>query len=156
MSDREKGDFALTAGSSSGLIDNMNNQLSIFVKKLRVRKLGRKNILPVRPWGGRFGRLYGFSGGGLPSQLDTQRVHARTGITSANAKARFAERYATPPFVVWMQVLIEGWCGKDVAYAVTRKKERGLSGGSFLLREPSDFNAHYDVANGTSVSAGPA
>ena len=52
MSDREKVDFALTAGSSSGLIDNMNNQLSIFVKKLRVRELGLDKSYQSAPGAG--------------------------------------------------------------------------------------------------------
>ena len=156
VSDREKRDFALTAGSSFGLIYNMNNERSIFVKKLEDRKLNRRNTVLVRAPDGHFGQLGGFGGGLLPSELDTQPIHARQGITGANAKARFLKRCATSPFVVWMQALIEGCCDENVACAFIRKSEVGLGGGSFLLRGPSDFNAHYEVTNGTSVSAGPA
>ena len=122
ISDRETGDFARKAGSSSGQIYNMNNQFSRYVKKPRVRKLGRTNTVPVRPWDGRFGRLYGFGGGGLPKGRHTQRVREQRGATARDAEARFLERYATAPFVVWMQVLIEGRCGRDIGYAVTRKR----------------------------------
>ena len=62
VSDREKRDFALTAGSSFGLIYNMNNERSIFVKKLEDRKLNRRNTVLVRAPDGHFGQLGGFGG----------------------------------------------------------------------------------------------
>ena len=122
--------IALTAGSSFGLIYNMNNERSIFVKKLGVRKLNRRNtpVLVRRPTEKneqhQDNSVASVGVSCRASSTDSTDSRTAGNHRGRTRKLRFLKRCATRLSVRFfgLQALIEGCCDENVACAFIRRR----------------------------------